>query len=167
MLDLKRITERLWVGGALGPHDFRTAKLSGISAVVNFQTDGESSDQLASAEARRAAEAAGLAYWHVPATKYDLMTDETLGRATEVFETERGHILAYCTSGQRAAIVWAATAARTQPVDEVLNALMSAGFDFDFLRDDLEAQADRSRWQHSEMADTIVGDALDQLIAAA
>jgi hypothetical protein len=57
-----------------------------------------------------------------------------------------GPSLAQCASGLRSAIAWAAASARTQDVDCVLKALEKAGFDLEFLRDDLEAQADRARW---------------------
>jgi hypothetical protein len=43
--------------------------------------------------------------------------------------------------------VWAAASARTAPVDDILQALSAAGFEFGFLRDDLDAQAYRCRWQ--------------------
>ena len=58
----------------------------------------------------------------------------------------KGPVLAHCASGLRSAIAWAAASARTQNVDCVLKALEKAGFDLEFLRDDLEGQADRARW---------------------
>lgn len=57
-----------------------------------------------------------------------------------------GPILAHCKSGLRCAIVWAAAAARSTPVDDVLATLEQAGQDLDFLRDELDAQADRQHW---------------------
>ena len=66
-----------------------------------------------------------------------------MARALDELE---GPVLAHCTSGIRSAIVWAAQAVRTEPVDKVLTALATAGFELNFLRDDLEREADRRIW---------------------
>jgi hypothetical protein len=70
-------------------------------------------------------------------------------------------VLAHCKSGLRSAIVWAAASARSQPVDCVLAALAAAGFELDFLRDDLEQQADRKRWLDAPAATLDCGTARD------
>ncbi len=151
MPTIKKISDSLSVSGWLNEEDFAEAKALGFDKVINFRPDHETRDQITSAEAEAAAQKAGLAYLQIPVTKHDLFADEVVSRAGKEFATG-DRVLAYCASGQRAAIVWAAASARVHPVDEVLSALRAAGFDLRVIRDDLEAQADRGRWSKGESA---------------
>lgn len=147
MQSVDRLSPHVSVAGALRVDDLAEAARRGFRTIVNFQPDGESSKQLRSAEARAAAQLAGLTYLHIPASKYELFTDDIVHRAQAAFNDSDAPLLAVCASGQRAAIIWAAAEARRQrPVADILAGLAAAGFDFAFLRDDLDAQADRSRW---------------------
>lgn len=148
----RRISETFAVAPALGADDFAAVAAKGYRTLLNLLPDGETAAALTAGEARRLAAAHGLGYVHLPAAKYDLMTDDVVGAVQKILSEARGPILATCSSGQRAAIVWAAASARAVPVDKVLGALAEAGLDFGFLRDDLEAQADRARWSGAEMA---------------
>lgn len=146
MVRVKDLTPTLSVAGLLDDAGVRTARDAGFSTIVNFLPDGDTDGQLSSNALEKLATTAGLCYFHAPASKLELFADETLTAAAQAFGSARGKTLAVCASGQRAAIVWAALQARTQPVDDVLHTLKAAGFAFDFIRDDLEAQADRPRW---------------------
>lgn len=163
------LTPQYVVSAALSQADVAGLAGRGFKSVINFRPDGEAASQIASADARAAAEAAGLGYAHIPVTKHDLFADQTVALTESTLAKLPGPVIAYCASGQRAAVVWAAVAARTTPVSDVLQTLKSAGFDFDFLRDDLEAQADRARWSQpspqpqAEPATEIRGD---ELVAA-
>jgi uncharacterized protein (TIGR01244 family) len=151
MPTIKKISDSLSVSGWLNEQDFAEAKALGFDKVINFRPDHETRDQITSAEAEAAAQKAGLGYVQIPVTKHDLFTDDVVSRAAKEFATG-SRVLAYCASGQRAAIVWAAAAARVLPVDDVLSSLRAAGFDLRVIRDDLEAQADRGRWSQGESA---------------
>ncbi len=151
MPSIKTISDNVSVSGWLNEEDFAEAKALGFDKVINFRPDNEARDQISSAEAETAAHEAGLEYVQIPVTRNDLFTDEVVSRAAKEFATG-GRILTYCASGQRAAIVWAAAAARAQSVDDVLSSLRSGGFDLRLIRDDLEAQADRGRWSKDDAA---------------
>jgi sulfide:quinone oxidoreductase len=140
------ITPRFAVCAALTPEDFADVARLGFTAVISNRPDGEDAGQLAARQEAALAWRAGLKFRHVPATKLDLMTDEVVEGMAEALAGLDGPVLAHCKSGVRSAIVWAAASARSQPVDCVLDALTKAGLDLDFLRDDLEQQADRKRW---------------------
>jgi uncharacterized protein (TIGR01244 family) len=134
------ITPNFAVMGQPAMEDFfRIAKL-GFKAVINNRPDAEEEGQLASQTAAVHAGMLGLGYSHIPAGKLDLFSDEVVD-AAEAAIAAGGPVLAYCKSGTRSAIIWAAASARSLPVDEVLSLLAKAGFDFDFLRDELEEQA--------------------------
>lgn len=150
MAAFKRISPHVSVAGALALQELTAAAQSGFRTIINFRPDGESPNQMPSAAAREATERLGLAYFHVPAPQCEVFTDGVVNAAQSAFESAQAPVLALCASGQRAAIVWAAAEARKQaPVADILSTLKVAGFDFGFLRDDLDAQADRSRWAQS------------------
>jgi uncharacterized protein (TIGR01244 family) len=90
----------------------------------------------------------GMLFRHVPAEKFELFTDEIVDGMAHALQGCEGPVVAHCKSGQRSAILWAAATARHQPVNQVLQALRAAGFDFEMIRDDLDAQADRKHWHH-------------------
>lgn len=140
------ITPDFAVTSAMSQEDFAAAAARGFRAIISNRPDGEAPDQLTARQEAVHAWRAGLQFRHVPSSKLDLFTDPVVEGMGDALAALKGPVLAHCQSGIRSAIVWAATSARTQNVDCVLAALKGAGFDLDFLRDDLDAQADRSRW---------------------
>ena len=147
MLQAVPITPDFSVTPALRAEDFHDVAAQGYRVVINFLPDGETARQISSDEARKHCEKAGMAYFHVPAPKYGLFAEDVIQAAHRALATQRFPVLAYCSSGRRAAIVWAAVRSQAMPVDTVLRTLKHAGFDFSFIREDLELQADRPRWQ--------------------
>ncbi len=134
------------VTAALAPGDFAAAAAMGFRSVLSNRPDHEAADQLSARDESVLAWRAGLKFRHVPAGKLDLFTDDVVEAMGDAVASLEGPILAHCASGIRSAIAWAATSARGGDVDCILAALDKAGFDLDFLRDDLEAQSDRARW---------------------
>lgn len=146
MTKLISITPSFAVAGQLELEDFARAAALGYRTIINNRPDDEERGQLSADDAHAAAAELGLAYVHIPATKHDLFTDEVVGAMAEALAKYDGPVLAHCKSGQRSAIAWAAAAARSQPVSDVLATLKNAGLDLGFLRDDLDKQADRDSW---------------------
>jgi uncharacterized protein (TIGR01244 family) len=148
MPQLTWITPAFAVTSALQPADFAALRAQGIRCVISNRPDDEEAGQLnASAEASHAWRE-GMLFRHVPAAKHELFTDEIVDGMAHALQGCEGAIVAHCKSGQRSAILWAAATARTQSVDQVMQALSAAGFDLDLIRDDLDAQADRKHWHH-------------------
>lgn len=146
MQDIDYITPDFAVTGELDAADFQKLAEMGFRSVINNRPDAEEDGQLQAHVAAAHAWRAGLAYRHLPVTKLDLFTDEVIEATAAALRDLDGPILAHCKSGLRSAIVWAATAARQRPVDEVMDLLDAAFFDLRHLRDDLDQQADRARW---------------------
>ena len=140
------ITPQFAVTDAMTPEDFTATAAMGFRAVLSNRPDDEAAAQMTARQESILAWRNGLKFRHVPAAKLDLFTDEVVEAMGDAVAALDGPILAHCASGIRSAIAWAAASARTQNVDCVMAALRKAGFDLDFLRDDLEAQADRARW---------------------
>jgi sulfide:quinone oxidoreductase len=146
MVKITYITPGFAVAPALDPADFARIAELGFRTVVNNRPDGEERGQAQSGELRAHAEGLGLAYRHVPVRPSEVFTDPAVEAMAETLRTESGPILAHCKSGLRSAIVWAAANARTRPVDEIMDALGKAGLNLASIRDDLDSQADRTRW---------------------
>lgn len=101
----------LSAAGKLDRADIEALAEAGVKTIVNNRPDGEDPGQLPAAEARRLAEAHGIAYHHIP------MTAATLTRAdVDAFATVLGAaappIVAHCRSGTRSTLLWALTRMR-------------------------------------------------------
>ncbi len=138
------LTPDFAVAPALDASDFAEAARLGFKTIINNRPDGEQDGQRTAAELSPEARRTGLSYAHVPANKLELFCDEVVGGMINAIRSAEGPILAHCQSGMRSAIVWAAAASRTRPVDDVLEILEKAGYELDFLRDELDQQANRA-----------------------
>ena len=153
------ITPGFAVSSALTAADFAMAARLGFRTVLSNRPDGEEAGQMTARDGAVHAWRAGLRFAHVPSSKLDVLTDAVVEAMADAVRRLDGPILAHCSSGVRSAIIWAAASARNQPVECVLDALAKAGFDLAFLRDDLEAQADRRRWLGDDRAAMDCGSA--------
>jgi len=146
MPDVTYITPTFAVTAALQPEDFADLRAKGFKAVISNLPDGEQDGDLSGRQAARFAWQQGLSFRHLPADKMELFSDGLVGQMEDALRGLDGPVIAYCRSGMRSAIVWAAASARNQPVACVLAALTRAGFDLDFLSEDLQEQADQQRF---------------------
>ena len=140
------ITPGFAVAPALTAEDFTTLKDMGFKTIICNLPDGENDHDLTSCQAAQLAWQQGLAFRYIRADKLELFDDGTVDPMDDALRGLDGPVLAYCKSGMRSAIVWAAASARNSAVPCVLSALTKAGFDFDFLEEDLDEQATRKRW---------------------
>lgn len=97
--------------GALDQRDIEALAAQGVRTIVNNRPDGEDPGQVPAAEARRIAEAHGIAYHHIP------MTAASLSRAdvdalVGVLESAATPIVLHCRSGTRSTLLWALTRLR-------------------------------------------------------
>ena len=166
MNTIRKITSHFAVAGALAPADFGQAAADGFKTVINFRPDHEAPGQMTAAEGRTLASAHGLGYVHIPSAKYDVFTGPVVEAARAALAASNGPVLAYCASGQRALMIWAAAEVRHTPVERVLQSLKAAGFDLQFLRDDLDAQADRAHWMKNEPVATATEACRDEMAEA-
>lgn len=92
--------------GALGRSDIEALAEAGVRTIVNNRPDGEDLGQLPAAEARRIAEALGIAYHHIPVTAASLSVAD-VDQFAAVLASAPTPIVAHCRSGTRSAILWA------------------------------------------------------------
>lgn len=139
------ITPTFAVTSALAPTDFAEVRRLGFCSVISNRPGEEDAGQAAGHIEAAHAWRAGLGFQHVPAGRPGVITDAAVEGMADALERLDGPVLAHCSTGLRSAILWAAASARSHPVDCVLTTLHRAGFELDFLREDLLLQAGRKR----------------------
>jgi uncharacterized protein (TIGR01244 family) len=92
--------------GKLDRADIEALADAGIRTIVNHRPDGEDPGQLAAEEARRVAEARGIAYHHIPMTAASLTRGDVDAVEAVLARGERPIVL-HCRSGTRSTLLWA------------------------------------------------------------
>jgi uncharacterized protein (TIGR01244 family) len=104
--ELLALAPGLSVAGALDRTDIEALAKAGVRTIVNNRPDGEDPGQLPAAEAKRLAEAQGLAYHHIPITAASLTRADVDAFAATVRKAE-APVVAHCRSGTRSTLLWA------------------------------------------------------------
>jgi uncharacterized protein (TIGR01244 family) len=104
--ELASLAPGLSVTGRLDAADIEVLAGAGVRTIINNRPDGEDRGQLPAADARRMAEANGIAYHHIP------ITAATLSRAdvdafAAVLRDAPAPVVAHCRTGTRSALLWA------------------------------------------------------------
>ncbi len=95
MIAITPLTPDAAVSAALTEADFAEAAARGFETVLNVRPDGEATDQLTTALAKRAATAAGLEYVHIPTHKYELFADDIVSGVAHVLASRSRPVLVY------------------------------------------------------------------------
>src|ERR1051326_8433719 len=93
------------VAGRLDREDIAALAESGVRTIINNRPDGEDPGQLPAVEARRLAEAHGIAYHHIPVTAATLSNADVDAFEAVIGAAEQP-ILAHCRSGTRSTLLW-------------------------------------------------------------
>src|SRR5271157_603827 len=101
----------LSAAGGLDRADIDALAQAGVRTIVNNRPDGEDPGQLPAAEARRIAEAHGVAYHHIPITAATLSRADVDAFAAALRDAP-APVVAHCRSGTRSALLWALTRLR-------------------------------------------------------
>ena len=104
--NLAALAPGISAAGALDQHDIEALAAQGVRTIINNRPDGEDASQLPAAEARRIAEAHGIAYHHIPVTAASLSSADVDALAGVLAGAEQPIIL-HCRSGTRSALLWA------------------------------------------------------------
>ena len=127
-MQLRRLTNELAVAGQVNPSDVPGLAAQGIRAIICNRPDGEAPDQPAYAEMEKAAAANGIkiVYQPVVMTAISDADAEAFGKLLDELPKP---VLVYCRSGMRSATLWALSQAGTLPVEEIVEAAATAGYD--------------------------------------
>jgi uncharacterized protein (TIGR01244 family) len=119
-----------FVSPQITPADVTLAAKEGFGLIVNNRPDGEAPGQPSSAEIKAAAQAAGLAYVHIPVDGRGMSMSHISALKKALSDAENAKILAYCRSGMRSTFVRAyMQAAQGRAIDEMIAEAAAAGYD--------------------------------------
>jgi uncharacterized protein (TIGR01244 family) len=129
MSDFRRVTDDFSTAPQISLADVDEAARLGFKTIINNRPDGEAPDQPRSTEFEAAAQAAGLAYFHIPVVGGP--TPQQVDTTTQVLADADKPVLAFCRSGTRSIVTWslsqAATGARSR--QELAQLGRAAGYD--------------------------------------
>ncbi len=104
MADIRQVTPDFAVAPQLQPGDMAEAARRGFALVINNRPDDEAEDQPSGAQMQAAAEAAGLAYAHIPVRGGP--NEAQIEAVAEAVKGATGPVLAFCRSGTRSIVTW-------------------------------------------------------------
>lgn len=99
------------VAGRLDRGDIEELARAGVRTIINNRPDGEDPGQLPAGDARKLAEAHGIAYHHIPVTAASLTKADVDAFAATLRDAPEP-VVAHCRSGTRSALLWALTRLR-------------------------------------------------------
>jgi uncharacterized protein (TIGR01244 family) len=109
--ELMSLAPGLNVAGRLDRADIEALAKAGVRTIINNRPDGEDPGQLPAAEAKKLAEAHGIAYHHIPITAASLTRGDVDAFAATL-RSAAEPVVAHCRSGTRSALLWALTRLR-------------------------------------------------------
>ena len=124
----QRLDDKTLVDGQIRPEDVAALKSLGVTMIVNNRPDDEDVGQPAAADIEAAANAAGIAYRHVPIARGLGPTDIEAMRDA-MHEAGEGTLFAFCRTGNRSTLAWAVAKSEDGvPRDEIEKCVTEAGF---------------------------------------
>ena len=129
MSDFRRVTEDFTTAPQISVADVAEAARQGFRTIINNRPDGETPDQPSSAEIEAAANAAGLAYHHVPVV--GAPTPGQVEAVQQIIAQAEAPVLAFCRSGTRSIVTWSIGQAMSgaMPRGELVSLGRQAGYD--------------------------------------
>lgn len=138
-MDIRPVDDGIAVAPQLQPQDMAALAEQGYVAVMCNRPDGEEPDQPAVAEMRAAAEAAGLAFHHIPVSG-GAFPDAAIAAFRAVRKGTPGKVLAYCRTGTRSITMDTLAQAGEATADVLIARAAKAGYDLSAIRDRLAGQ---------------------------
>jgi uncharacterized protein (TIGR01244 family) len=136
MMDIREVSPGFAVAPQMRPADMRAVKERGFAALICNRPDGEEEAQPSVDAMREAAQAAGIAFHHIPVSG-GAFPDAAIAAFRAVRRGTDGPVLAYCRTGTRS--ITLETLANPDGIDrdKRLKRAASAGYDLGTLRDQL------------------------------
>ena len=135
-MKLAHVSKTFAVSPQLEASDMRGLADAGFDAVICNRPDGEEPGQPTVASIREAAEAAGLAFHHIPVSGGEF-PPVAIEAFAKVREEADGKVLAFCRTGTRSITLDALANVENETADDRINRAQRAGYDLSGLRDRL------------------------------
>ena len=102
----RQLDDKTLVDGQIAPGDVAALQAQGVTLIVNNRPDGEDDGQPTSDEIEAAANAAGVAYRHVPIAR-GMGPSDIEAMRNALHAVGEGKMFAFCRSGNRSTLAWA------------------------------------------------------------
>ena len=139
-MDIRPLDEALSASPQIAPEDLPAIAAQGFRAVISNRPDGEEPGQPSAEDLRQAAEAAGLAFAHVPVVG-GAISDQDVADFREALANLPQPVFGFCRTGTRTTTLWALANAGAQTPENLIARAKSAGYDLGALRPRLEGAA--------------------------
>lgn len=139
-MDIRTIDETLAVAPQMQPEDVAALAAQGFAALVCNRPDGEEPGQPPLDAMREAAQAAGLAFHHIPVAG-GAFPPAAVAAFGAIRRGTQGKVLAYCRTGTRAATLDALANVHGLTAAERIARAGAAGYDLSALAERMEAGA--------------------------
>ncbi|SFK40237.1 TIGR01244 family sulfur transferase [Methylocapsa palsarum] len=129
---VKQVGDRIFIAVApkRGNRDIEEVAKGGMNLIINNRPDGESDDQMSSAEIEAAARSVGMDYVHIPVVPTQISDEQIAAMAEAIKQAGDGNILATCRTGMRSMIIFALAQAKIGvDHEELLKLAKTMGFD--------------------------------------
>ena len=136
-MDLRKLDESLSVSPQIALQDIPWLAANGYRTLVSNRPDGEEPGQLTAGDIAKASAASGISFVHIPVVSGSI-SDEDVGKFSQVAQKSSGKVHAFCRTGTRAAMLWALAEAPSENTGEILEIAAKAGYDISALRPRLE-----------------------------
>ncbi|ALJ07224.1 MAG: TIGR01244 family phosphatase [Brevundimonas sp.] len=139
-MDIRPLDEALSASPQIAPEDLPAIAAQGFRSVISNRPDGEEPGQPSAEDLRQAAEAAGLAFAHVPVVG-GAISDQDVADFREALANLPQPVFGFCRTGTRTTTLWALANAGAQTPENLIARAKSAGYDLGALRPRLEGAA--------------------------
>ena len=139
-MDIRPLDEALSASPQIAPEDLPAIAAQGFRSVISNRPDGEEPGQPSAEALRQAAEAAGLAFAHVPVVG-GAISDQDVADFREALANLPQPVFGFCRTGTRTTTLWALANAGAQTPENLIARAKSAGYDLGALRPRLEGAA--------------------------
>lgn len=139
-MDIRPLDEALSASPQIAPEDLPAIAAQGFRSVISNRPDGEEPGQPSAEDLRQAAEAAGLAFAHVPVVG-GAISDQDVADFREALANLPQPVFGFCRTGTRTTTLWALANVASISADDLIARAKSAGYDLGALRPRLEGAA--------------------------
>lgn len=139
-MDIRPLDEVLSTSPQIAPEDLPAIAAQGFRSVISNRPDGEEAGQPSADALRRAADAVGLAFAHVPVVG-GAISDQDVAVFSKALAELPQPVFGFCRTGTRTTTLWALANAASESPDHLIDRAKTAGYDLGALRARLEGLA--------------------------